>query len=85
MASAAPGFAAEIWVAVFAPAGTPMALVQRLNREINDIARQPDARALLEADGTLPQALSPAEAAQRIREDFAAWKKIATDKSITAE
>ena len=85
MASAAPGFSAEIWVAVFAPAGTPAALVQRLNREINDIARQPDVRALLEADGTLPQALSPAEAAQRIREDFAGWKKIATDKSITAE
>ena len=85
MASVAPGFSAEIWVAVFAPAGTPAALVQRLNREINEAARSPEVRNLLEADGTLPVALTPAEAAQRVRDDFAAWKKIATEKAITAE
>lgn len=85
MANAAPGFAAEIWVAVFAPAGTPPALVQRLNRELIEIARQPDVRALLESDGALPTPLSPAEVAVRVREDLAAWKKIATDKNITAE
>lgn len=85
MASVAPGFSAEIWVTVFAPAGTPAPLVQRLNREINEVARQPEVRALLEADGTLPVALTPAEVAQRVREDFAAWKKIATAKNIRAE
>jgi tripartite-type tricarboxylate transporter receptor subunit TctC len=85
MASAAPGFSAEIWVAVFAPAGTPAALVQRLNRELVEIARQPDIRALLESDGALPTPLNPAEVAVRVRDDLAAWKKIATDKNITAE
>lgn len=85
MEGQAPGFSAEIWVTVFAPAGTPAALVQRLNREINEISRQPEVRAVLEADGTLPMALTPAEVAQKVREDFAAWKKIATAKSITAE
>lgn len=85
MASVAPGFSAEIWVTVFAPAGTPAALVQRLNREINEVSRQPEVRALLEADGTLPMALTPAEVAQKVKEDLAAWKKIATDKNITAE
>ncbi len=85
MGNLAPGFSAEIWVAVFAPAGTPAALVQRLNREINEAARQPEVKALLEADGTLPVALPPAEVAARIREDFAAWKKIAVAKNISAE
>ena len=85
MAIAAPGFSAEIWVTVFAPAGTPSALVQRLNREINEIAKSPEVRALLEADGTLPVALSPAEVAQRVKEDLAAWRKIATAKNIRAE
>lgn len=85
MGNLAPGFSAEIWVAVFAPAGTPATLVQRLNREINEAARQPEVKALLEADGTLPVALPPAEVAARIREDFAAWKKIAVAKNISAE
>ncbi len=85
MGNLAPGFSAEIWVTVFAPAGTPAALVQRLNREINEASRQPEVRTLLEADGTLPMALTPAEVAQKVREDFAAWKRIATDKNITAE
>lgn len=85
MGNLAPGFSAEIWVAVFAPAGTPAALVQRMNREINEVARQPEVKALLEADGTLPVALPPAEVAARIREDFAAWKKIAVAKNISAE
>lgn len=85
MASVATGFAAEIWVAVFAPAGTPAALVQRLNREINDISRSPEVRSLLEADGALPTPLSPAEVAQRVKDDLFAWKKIAIDKNITAE
>jgi len=85
MNSVAPGFFADIWVSVFAPAGTPAALVQRLNREINDLARTPDIRNLLEADGALPTPFTPAEVAQRVREDHAAWKKIATDKNIVAE
>lgn len=85
MEVAAPGFAAEIWVAVFAPAGTPAPLVQRLNREIIEVSRLPEVRSLLELDGAMPMTLSPAEVAQRVKEDFAAWKKIATDKNISAE
>lgn len=84
-ASAAPGFSAEIWVSVFAPAGTPPLLVQRLNREINEVARLPEVRALLESDGALPTPLTPAEMAQKIRDDLVAWKKIAADKNIVTE
>ncbi len=85
MASAAPGFAADIWVSVLAPAGTPAAIVQRLNRELNEIAKTPEVRALLESDGALPVPLTPAELAQRIKDDLGVWKKIATDKNIVTE
>ncbi|HYF18192.1 MAG TPA: tripartite tricarboxylate transporter substrate-binding protein [Ramlibacter sp.] len=83
--SVAPGFAADIWVAVLAPAGTPAAVVQRYNRELNEIAAAPEVKTLLESDGALPTPLGPAEVAQRIREDLAMWKKIAADKNITVE
>ena len=85
MASVAPGFAADIWVSILAPAGTPAALVQRLNREIVEIAATPEVRALLEPDGATPTPYGPAEVAHRIRDDLASWKKIATEKKIVAE
>lgn len=85
MANAAPGFAADIWVGVLAPVGTPAPIVQRLNRELNEIAKSPEVRTLLESDGALPTPLTPAELVQRIRDDLAAWKKIATEKNIVTE
>ncbi|WP_342131189.1 tripartite tricarboxylate transporter substrate binding protein [Hydrogenophaga sp. OTU3427] len=85
MASVAPGFVADIWVAILAPAGTPTAVVQRLNREITEIAATPEVRALLEPDGATPTPYGPAEVAQRIKDDLVRWKQIATDKKIVAE
>jgi tripartite-type tricarboxylate transporter receptor subunit TctC len=82
MAVAAPGFGVDIWVSVLAPAGTPAPLVHRLNREINEIARQAEVRALLESDGAVPTPLTPAEVAQRMKDDLATWKKIASEKNI---
>ena len=54
LAQAVPGYAIEIWVTVFAPAGTPISLVERLNREINQISASPELRTFLDPDGALP-------------------------------
>ena len=85
VASAAPGFAIDIWVGVFAPAGTPAALVQRLNREINEISTSPEVRMLLDPDGALPNPMAPAAVANRVRDDLGLWKRSATDYKIVAE
>ena len=82
---AAPGFAATIWVGVFAPAGTPAAIVDRLNQEINAIAASPELTPLLEPDGTLPEAISAATFASRIKDELGQWKQIAADHKIVAE
>ena len=58
LATVAPGFAVAIWVGVFAPAGTPAAIVDRLNQEINAIAASPELAPVLEPDGTVPEAIS---------------------------
>ena len=81
----APGFAVAIWVGVFAPAGTPAAVVDRLNQEINAIAASPDLAPVLEPDGTLPEAISSATFAARIKEELVQWKQIATEHKIVAE
>ena len=85
VSASAPGFAIDIWVGVFAPAGTPAALVLRLNREINEIATSPEVRTLLDPDGALPNSMTPGIFANRVRDDLGLWKKIATDYKIVAE
>src|SRR5437762_3927615 len=85
LAASVPEFAIDIWVGVFAPAGTPAALVERLNREVNDISASPELAAILEPDGTVAVAMMPSAFATRVKEELAQWKQTATDHKIVAE
>ena len=78
----APGYAVEIWVSVFAPTGIPSARLERLNRELADIARTPELRMFLEPDAAEPVALGVTAVAARIKEDLALWRRIATERNI---
>ena len=70
---------------VFAPAGTPAALVERLNRDINEISASPELRAFLDPDGAQPVAMSPAAVAARMKEDLAQLKRIAAERKISLD
>ena len=85
LASTAPNFGVDIWVGVFAPAGTPPSTVDRLNQEIKAIAASPELAAVLEPDGTVAEAMPPAVFAAHIKDELAQWKKIATEHKIVAE
>ena len=56
-----PDVEAVTWVGMFAPAGTPRAIVQRLNTEINRIIQEPDIRAKLTQQGIVPAGGTPEE------------------------
>jgi tripartite-type tricarboxylate transporter receptor subunit TctC len=85
LAAVAPDFNVDIWVGLFAPAGTPQATVDRLNREINAIAVSPEMAAVLEPDGAQPEAISATTFTARIKEELMQWKQIATVHKIVAE
>jgi tripartite-type tricarboxylate transporter receptor subunit TctC len=85
LASVAPNYDVDIWVGVFAPAGTPAAVVERLNQEINAIAASAELVPVLEPDGALPEAVSPTVFAGRIKDELAQWKRIAAEHKIVAE
>ena len=85
MGSAAPGYEGSVWIAVFAQGGTPPALAQRLNRELNDIAASKEVSALLNQSGLPPVALPLDELRSRMRQEYANWKTIATAKKIELE
>lgn len=85
LSAVAPGYDVDIWVGVFAPAGTPPALVERVNQEINAIAASPELSPVLEPDGTLPEAMTAAAFAGRIKDELVVWKHIASEHRIVAE
>ena len=85
LAATVPGYSIEIWTGIFAPAGTPAQLIERLNREINAISSSPELKALLEPDGATPMSINPAAFAAIVKQDLAQWKQIATDNKIVAE
>ncbi len=68
-----------------APAGTPKAIVTKLNAEINAALKLPDVRAKLEAAGIEIQGGTPADYAALIKSDLAKWSKVIKAAGIPAE
>ena len=85
IAAAVPGYGIEIWVTVFAPAGMPAPLVERLNKEINEISASPELRTFLDPDGAQPVGLKPAAIAERMKQDLAQLKRIAAERRISLD
>jgi tripartite-type tricarboxylate transporter receptor subunit TctC len=80
------GYQVTTWYGVFAPAGTPPAIVSRLHREIVKVMQSPEARSKLEgigADGTVSR--SPEEFAALVRSDTARYAKIVKDIGLRIE
>ena len=68
-----------------APAGTPKAIVSKLNAEINAALKLPDVRAKLVAAGIEIQGGTPQEYADLIKSDLAKWGKVVKEAGIAAE
>ena len=75
-----PGYVLTTWYGVFAPAGTPSSIVNRLHGDMVKAMQTPEVRARLEglgADGTVSR--SPEEFAALVRADTARYAKIVKD------
>ncbi len=73
------------WYGVFAPAGTPQAVVARLNQEINEVLKMPDVRAKLNGAGLEVLGGSAQVLAGFMREDDARYGVIARELNIKAD
>ena len=74
--SGLPGFDISTWFGVFAPAGTPPAIVDRLNAEFGKALASPAMRELLAKLGAEPSPLSPADFAAFVRAEQAKYEKV---------
>jgi tripartite-type tricarboxylate transporter receptor subunit TctC len=79
-----PGFEAVSWFGLFAPAGTPTALVERLYQESTKILAQPETRARFAELALDPSGASGSELAQILKNDIAKWAKVIKDAGISA-
>ena len=64
------------WVGLVAPAGTPAAVIARLNREVVKILRQDDVKASYEQSGRTIIGNSPSEFEQLIRQELPEWREV---------
>jgi tripartite-type tricarboxylate transporter receptor subunit TctC len=68
-----PGFEASSWNGIAVPAGTPPAVVERLQREVAKAVASPEVQKELQSFGAVGKAGTPEEMAKRMRADIAKW------------
>jgi len=79
------GYDATGWNGIGAPRGTPVVIVEKLNKEINAIVLDPATKARLISLGVEPLSMTPAEFGKRIIDDTEKWAKVIKFAKITAE
>jgi tripartite-type tricarboxylate transporter receptor subunit TctC len=80
-----PGFEAIQWVGLLTTAGTPRAVVERLNAEVKRALREGDLVSKLAAPGISPAGGSPEEFQARIAREIRNWTEIARAANIKSE
>jgi len=83
--SGLPGFYANTWVAVFAPAGTPAAVVARLNTEIDRILQAAEVQQRLNAMGMEAIGGTPGNLSQLLAADTAKWARVIKAAGVKLE
>ena len=80
-----PGFDNSGWYAVLAPAGTPRAIVQKINTDLNKAFRAEDVAKRMDIIGMEVASTTPAELSEIMRSQLERWSKVIKDAGITLE
>ena len=80
--STVPGFVGDAWVGLLAPAGTPSAIVNKINAEVRKIGSSPDFSDKLSSQGANAFTTTPGEFSDLIKADLVKWSALV--KSIGA-
>ncbi|HEX2826464.1 MAG TPA: tripartite tricarboxylate transporter substrate binding protein [Burkholderiales bacterium] len=85
IAETVPGYAAEAFQGVVAPAGVPRPIVDKLAAELIAIVKSPEVGHRFEADGAVPVGSSPQQFAAFLRSEMQKWGKVIRDAGIQLE
>lgn len=78
-------FDMTLWLAFYAPAGTPPTIVERLSRELQRVIALPEVRTRLLQSGMEPIGGTPAELAQIMQRDLKVWGQAVKDSGFQVE
>lgn len=85
VAETIPGFEATTWFAMFAPAGTPKPVIDRLNAEVQRVYRLPEVQERLKTLGLDAVLSTPEELTKYQAAEIAKWSKVVKDSGAKAE
>lgn len=80
-----PGYEASAWYGLFAPAGTPEAIVSKLQTEVAAILQQPAVRERMAGMGATPIGSTPAEFRRFQQSEMKRWKEVVDSAQIRME
>ena len=83
--SGAPDYDLSGWIGLFAPAGTPPAVVDRLNAEVTRVMQIPEVRDRFRDLGAEPGPMKPAEYAAWVQGEVNKWTRLAKEAGLQPE
>ncbi|HEY9445857.1 MAG TPA: tripartite tricarboxylate transporter substrate binding protein, partial [Burkholderiales bacterium] len=83
--SGVPGYMAEFWWGIAAPAKTPAEIVNRLSAELTKALRSPDLKQRFAAEGAEPAAMTREQFTRFVSNEITRWRKVAHEANIKPE
>ncbi|MFZ5566984.1 MAG: tripartite tricarboxylate transporter substrate binding protein [Pseudomonadota bacterium] len=80
-----PNYAFDTWFMLFAPAGTPQPVIEKVNAALRKALEQPAIKERMAKDGFEPTPSTVAEARARLERELPMWNKLIKERGITAE
>ena len=83
--SGVPGYETATWFGMLAPAGTPAAIINKINAELLKTLKAPEVLDRLAPDGGEPVGSSPDQFRQHLQREIARWRKVVKDAGIPVQ
>ena len=74
-----------LWAGFFAPRGTPQAVIDRLNKEINKVIEDPDVKTRLEASGAVVTPMSVAQFKDFVQAESGKYLRVIKQTGVTSQ
>ena len=79
------GYESYVWFGIFAPSGTPSAIISRLNKELNTITRDPEFQKWMQSQNGRARWSTSEEFSEVIKKDLSKWSGVVKEANITAD
>jgi tripartite-type tricarboxylate transporter receptor subunit TctC len=80
-----PGYVADNWWGIVAPAGTPQPILDKLHRDIQDVVKSPELTAAFAREGASAVTMTTAEFGKYMEDEMAKWARVVKEGNIKAQ